>query len=160
MPRVSVVTATYNRSHILRHSIASVIAQRLTDWELIVVGDACTDDTADVVASFDDPRIRYHALAANVGEQSGPNNEGVALARGEMIAFLNHDDLWLPDHLALLPKHRLYPIERHAQGQRVGALRDTVLEAGSTGLVTGYPYAEYQTKTSRKIPQFVLEPVN
>ena len=102
MPRVSVVTATYNRSHILRHSIASVIAQRLTDWELIVVGDACTDDTADVVASFDDPRIRYHALAANVGEQSGPNNEGVALARGEMIAFLNHDDLWLPDHLALL----------------------------------------------------------
>jgi glycosyltransferase involved in cell wall biosynthesis len=77
-PRVSVITATYNRSRVLRHTIASVIAQDFADWELLVVGDAGTDDTADVVASFRDPRIRFFSLPQNVGEQSGPNNAGVA----------------------------------------------------------------------------------
>jgi glycosyltransferase involved in cell wall biosynthesis len=101
-PRVTVVTATYNRSRVLRHSIASVIDQRFPDWEMIVVDDASTDDTEAVVAAFDDDRLRYHRLATNVGEQSGPNNAGVALARGALIAFLNHDDLWFPDHLETL----------------------------------------------------------
>jgi glycosyltransferase involved in cell wall biosynthesis len=101
-PRVSIVTATYNRSRVLRQTITSVIAQRFTDWELMVVGDACTDDTAEVVASFRDPRIRFHSLPRNVGEQSGPNNAGVAATTGDLIAFLNHDDLWFPDHLELL----------------------------------------------------------
>lgn len=101
-PRVSVVTATYNRSRVLRHTIASVIGQRFSDWELIIVGDACTDDTSATVASFADGRIRYHALDVNVGEQSGPNNVGVSMSRGELIAFLNHDDLWFSDHLELL----------------------------------------------------------
>jgi glycosyltransferase involved in cell wall biosynthesis len=101
-PLVSVVTATYNRSNVLRYAIDSVRAQTLDDWELIVVGDACTDDTETVVASFDDPRIRFVNLAENVGEQSGPNNEGVRLSRGRYVAFLNHDDIWLPPHLANL----------------------------------------------------------
>ena len=99
-PRVSIVTATFNRSNILRYSIESVLAQTFRDWELIVVGDACTDDTEDVVRSFGDPRIRFVNLAVNSGEQATPNNEGVRLGRGESIAFLNHDDLWTPDHLA------------------------------------------------------------
>jgi glycosyltransferase involved in cell wall biosynthesis len=76
-----------------------VIASTLTDWELIVVGDACTDDTEDCVASFDDPRIRFVNLPANCGDQSGPNNHGISIARGRYIAFLNHDDLYLPGHL-------------------------------------------------------------
>jgi GT2 family glycosyltransferase len=59
-----------------------VRAQTRSDWELIVVGDACTDDTADVVATFPDPRIRFVNLPENVGEQSGPNNEGVRLGHG------------------------------------------------------------------------------
>ena len=101
-PRVSIVTATYNRSRVLRHTIASVIAQRFTDWELIVVGDACTDDTAAVVAGFADGRIRFHSLEVNVGEQSGPNNAGVSLVRADVIAFLNHDDLWFSDHLEVM----------------------------------------------------------
>jgi glycosyltransferase involved in cell wall biosynthesis len=101
-PRISIITATFNRSHVLRHTIGTVIAQRFTDWELIVVGDACTDDTREVVAGFADPRIRYHELPVNVGEQSGPNNAGVREARADLLAFLNHDDLWLPDHLEVL----------------------------------------------------------
>jgi len=100
-PRVSVVTATYNRANVLRFSIESLRAQTFADWELLVVGDACTDDTAEVVRSFDDPRIRFLNLPVNSGEQATPNNEGVRQARGEFLAFLNHDDLWTPEHLAV-----------------------------------------------------------
>jgi glycosyltransferase involved in cell wall biosynthesis len=99
---VSVITATYNRSNVLRYAIESVRAQTLSDWELIVVGDACTDDTADLVAAVAESRIRFVNLPENCGEQSGPNNEGVRLSRGRYLAFLNHDDIWLPTHLASL----------------------------------------------------------
>lgn len=98
-PTVSIVVATYDRSQVLRHAIASVLASDFADWELIVVGDACTDDTGETVAAFADSRIRFVNLPRNCGEQSGPNNEGIALARGRYLAFLNHDDLHLPDHL-------------------------------------------------------------
>ncbi len=99
-PAVSVVIATYNRTHTLRHAVQSVCNSSLTDWELIVVGDACTDDTAECVAAFNDPRIRFVNLPDRIGDQSGPNNRGLALARGKYVAFLNHDDIYFPDHLA------------------------------------------------------------
>lgn len=98
-PLVSIVMATYNRSNILGYAIQSALASTLQDWELIIVGDCCTDDTAEVVAAFGDARIRFVNLEINYGEQTGPNNVGVSLARGTYLAFLNHDDLWLPDHL-------------------------------------------------------------
>jgi glycosyltransferase involved in cell wall biosynthesis len=104
-PLVSVVMATYGRPAVLATAIESVLAQSVGDWELLVVGDACTDRTADVVASYDDPRIRWHNLEANVGDQSGPNTVGASLARGRYLAYLNHDDLWLPEHLALALEH-------------------------------------------------------
>jgi glycosyltransferase involved in cell wall biosynthesis len=101
-PRVSVIIATYNWSSVLRHAIASALAQTFTDFELLVVGDACTDDSAEVVASFGDRRAVWHNRAENFGSQVGPNNTGLALARGTYVAYLGHDDLWLPAHLALL----------------------------------------------------------
>jgi glycosyltransferase involved in cell wall biosynthesis len=98
-PLISIVIATFNRSGILRYSIRSVLRQTYPNWELIVVGDHCTDDTQDVVASFQDQRIRFFNLPVRHGEQSAPNNFGVQQACGELIAFLNHDDLWLESHL-------------------------------------------------------------
>jgi glycosyltransferase involved in cell wall biosynthesis len=98
-PLVSVVIATYNRSNVLAMAIQSVLWQSLPDWELLVIGDACTDDTAEVVASFDDPRISFANLPENCGDQSGPNNQGLRRARGCYVALLNHDDIWLPEHL-------------------------------------------------------------
>ena len=98
-PKVSIVTATYNRSNVLALAVRTVRWQTFSDWELIVVGDQCTDDTEEVMRGFSDPRVRFVNLERNCGEQSGPNNEGVRLARGRFIAYLNHDDLWLPDHL-------------------------------------------------------------
>jgi hypothetical protein len=102
MPHVSIITATYNRSDALRCAIASVQAQTFGDWEHIIVGDACTDDTAEVVATFSDLRIRFVNRETNCGEQSAPNNDGFKLASGRLIAYLNHDDLWFPDHLECL----------------------------------------------------------
>ena len=97
---VSVVIATFNRSNILRFAIDSVRRQTWTDWELIVVGDECTDDTEAVVTAYGDSRIRFRNLSPRCGDQSGPNNAGCAETRGDVIAFLNHDDFWTPDHLA------------------------------------------------------------
>ena len=102
MPRVSVVMATYNWAPVLPFSIASVLDQTYTDFELLVIGDCCTDESREVVASFEDPRVKWHNLAENVGHQSGPNNEGLRRASGSVVAYLGHDDLWLPSHLELL----------------------------------------------------------
>jgi glycosyltransferase involved in cell wall biosynthesis len=102
MPLVSIVCATYNRSNILGYTLASACWQTSRDWELLVVGDACTDDTAAVVHAQHDDRIRFVNLPRNHGEQSAPNNAGVANTTGEFVAFLNHDDLWFPDHLSRL----------------------------------------------------------
>jgi glycosyltransferase involved in cell wall biosynthesis len=101
-PRVTVIIATYNWSTVLPYSIGSVLGQTFTDFELLVVGDGCTDDSESVVAAIGDPRVRWINLPVNTRHQSGPNNEGLRQARGELIAYLGHDDLWLPDHLAPL----------------------------------------------------------
>jgi glycosyltransferase involved in cell wall biosynthesis len=98
-PQVSVITATYNRPQVLAHAMSSVQHSTLQEWELLVVGDGCLDDTAATVAAFGDDRMRFVNLPENCGEQSGPNNEGVRRARGRYLAFLNHDDLYFEDHL-------------------------------------------------------------
>ncbi|MGH9422354.1 MAG: glycosyltransferase family 2 protein [Thermoanaerobaculia bacterium] len=100
-PRVSVIIATYNWSSVLPYSIGTVLRQTMVDFELLVAGDGCTDDSEQVVASIGDPRVRWINLPSNTGHQSGPNNEGLRQARGELIAYLGHDDLWLPHHLAV-----------------------------------------------------------
>ncbi|OVE80458.1 hypothetical protein BVY01_00290 [bacterium I07] len=99
IPLVSIIVATYNRSNILYYALSSLIKSIFQEWECIVVGDACTDDTENVISSLGDSRIRFVNLKENFGEQSGPNNYGCELARGKYIAFLNHDDMWFPDHL-------------------------------------------------------------
>ena len=97
-PLVSVVVATYNASHLLAHAMRSVLASTFEDWELIVVGDACSDDS-EAVAREVFPEVRWANLEVNSGYQSAPNNEGIRMARGRYIALLNQDDLFLPDHL-------------------------------------------------------------
>ena len=96
---VSVVMAAYKRPRIMACAIRSVLHQSLANWELIVVGDHCQDATEETVRAVNDPRIWFHNLPANTGDQAGPNNYGCDRARGEFIAFLNQDDLWLPHHL-------------------------------------------------------------
>mgnify|MGYP001159374181 CR=1 FL=1 len=104
-PTVTVLIATYNKSSALRYAIDSVLWQTFTDFELWVIGDGCTDDTADVMASYDDPRVHWYNLPQNTGDQSEPHNEGLRRAQGRYIAYLNHDDIWLPKHLETLVGH-------------------------------------------------------
>jgi hypothetical protein len=101
-PKVSVIIATYNYSCVLRYAIATVLWQSFRDFELIVVGDCCTDDSQEVVESFADRRIQWLNLKENSGSKSLPQNAGIERARGEYIAYLAHDDLWHPAHLETL----------------------------------------------------------
>jgi|SRR5271157_405958 len=101
-PRVTVIIPTYNYCSVLPYSIGSVLRQSFTDFELLVVGDGCTDGSEQVVTAITDPRLRWINLPINHGHQSAPNNEGLHQARGSIIAYLGHDDLWLPHHLEVL----------------------------------------------------------
>lgn len=85
----------------LPYSIGGALRQTFADFELLVIGDGCTDDSEQIVARFKDPRVRWINLPRNTGHQTGPNNEGLRQARGDLIAYLGHDDLWLPRHLEL-----------------------------------------------------------
>ncbi len=97
-PRVTVIIPTYNWSTVLPYSIGSVLDQTFTDFELLVIGDGCTDDSEAVVRGISDPRVRWIGIG-RTGHQSGPMNEGLRQAGGEFIAYLGHDDLWLAHHL-------------------------------------------------------------
>jgi glycosyltransferase involved in cell wall biosynthesis len=101
-PAVTVIIPTYNWSSVLPYSIGSVLRQTFTELEVLVVGDGCTDDSEAVVGRIGDPRVKWINLPTNTGHQSEPNNEGLRQARGQFIAYLGHDDLWLPHHLSCL----------------------------------------------------------
>lgn len=95
-PRVSAVLCTHRRPAVLRRAIASVVAQTMAEIELVVVDDASGDETAEVVRSFGDPRVRLVQNEVNLG-LSASRNVGIAAARGDYIGFLDDDDEWLPE---------------------------------------------------------------
>lgn len=97
-PLVSIVVPTYNRAEYIGRALRSVLAQAISEIEIIVVDDASTDDTNVIVRRFHDPRIRYHLLVENSGA-SRARNIGASLATGEYIAFLDSDDEWLMNML-------------------------------------------------------------
>lgn len=101
-PLVTVIMAAYNRAEVLRYALASVVRQSYPNTEILVIGDACTDDTERVVTAVDDERVHWRNLETNFGSQVGPNQAGLESARGELIAYIGQDDLWRRDHLALL----------------------------------------------------------
>ena len=98
-PAITVVIPTYNWSAALRCAIRSVLLQTEQNFEILVVGDGCTDDSADVVASFGDARIHWHNLDRNYGSQWAANNYAIEHAASDWIAYLGHDDIWYPTHL-------------------------------------------------------------
>ncbi|AEH45966.1 glycosyl transferase family 2 [Thermodesulfatator indicus DSM 15286] len=95
-PLVSVIIPTYNREKFLKEAIESVLAQTFRSFELIVVDDASTDKTPYLVSRYP---LRYVRKVKRQGV-SAARNTGIRLAQGEFIAFLDSDDLWLPEKLA------------------------------------------------------------
>ena len=99
-PRCSVILPTYNRAKTLPKAVASVLAQDEPDFELIIVDDASTDQTAAWLATLDDPRIRVARSERNQGP-SAARNTGIELARAPAIAFLDSDDAYCSRRLSL-----------------------------------------------------------
>ena len=96
---ITVIVATYNRPLMLEQALISVINQTYTSWTCLVIGDCCDGRTGDVIKKLDHPSIKYYNNPNRFGEQSGGNSIGLALADTEFVAYLNHDDIWTPDHL-------------------------------------------------------------
>ncbi len=95
-PEISVIIPTYNRATMVTEAVDSVLAQTRVDFELIVVDDGSTDDTADKLRAHG-PRLRYHKQS-NKGV-SAARNRGLELSGAPIVAFLDSDDLWMPDKL-------------------------------------------------------------
>ncbi len=113
-PLISVLIPTYNRAELLRErSVASVLRQTYARFEIVIVGDACTDNTESLLRDAGDPRIRFYNLPARgkypedpylqwLVAGSAPANEALRIARGRWVAWLDDDDEFSPDHLEVL----------------------------------------------------------
>ena len=108
-PRVSIIMPTYNRADLLPRSVRSVLRQTMPDFELIIIDDASTDETPEVVASFEDAHIRYICRTVNhlqlykeTGEEDNPRNDGLKQARGRYIAYLDSDDIYRTNFLEVM----------------------------------------------------------
>jgi glycosyltransferase involved in cell wall biosynthesis len=127
MSRISVIIPLFNKAPFVARALQSVAAQTFTDFEVIVVDDGSTDDGAKIVERFEDSRIRLIRQ-----ENAGPGaarNRGLAEARGELIAFLDADDEWLPEFLA-------------------ESVRLLEAESSAAAVVSGY--VEFPVNTSRE----------
>jgi glycosyltransferase involved in cell wall biosynthesis len=131
-PLVSVIIPTYNRVDYLKLALKSVLEQAYKNIEVIVTDDGSTDDTAKVVADFNDPRIKYF-YQKNTSLPAATRNLGLREASGEYIAFLDDDDLWCPEKLEIqveyLRKHlEYYLVYSNAWFIDENGVRDGLLE--------------------------------
>ena len=113
MPLFSVVIPLYNKEHHIENTLKSVLNQTFTDFEVIVVNDGSTDKSVEIVKNFTDPKL-FLVNQENSGVSTARNN-GIAKASGQLIAFLDADDYWFPNHLEVMaalyhdfPKAGLY----------------------------------------------------
>ena len=97
-PLVSIIIPTYNRAWILKQAIDSVFAQDYDNFELIVVDDGSTDNTCDILNSYNQENFKIIYQENKV--VSSARNKGISLAKGDFIAFLDSDDLWLAKKLS------------------------------------------------------------
>lgn len=97
---VSVIMPTYNCGSYIEESLQSVIAQTITDWEILIIDDCSTDNTARILAPYLDrySNIHYYSLSHRRGTAAA-RNEGIKRASGKYIAFLDSDDIWKADKL-------------------------------------------------------------
>lgn len=95
---VSIIMPSYNTASYIKKTIQSVLDQTYRNWELIIVDDCSTDNTDEVVASIKDERIKYLKNEINSGAAVS-RNRALREAQGRWIAFLDSDDLWMPEKL-------------------------------------------------------------
>lgn len=98
---VSIITPCYNASSTISQTIDSVLKQTYGNWEMLIIDDCSTDESADIIKKYckEDARIKYFKTENSTGSPSIPRNIGIDNAKGQYIAFLDADDLWLPEKL-------------------------------------------------------------
>ena len=96
---VSIITPCYNASSYIKETIESVINQTYNNWELIIIDDCSTDNSAEIINSYNDKRIRYFKTETPSGSPALPRNIGISESLGQYIAFLDSDDVWYPHKL-------------------------------------------------------------
>lgn len=113
-PVVSVIVGVYNKERHVGECLRSVLAQTCRDFEAIVVDDASTDRSLEVIQGFRDPRIRLVRREVNSGLPAIPRNQAMGMVRGKYLAFLDADDVWMPDKLekqvAFMEGHPEFPL--------------------------------------------------
>ena len=103
-PVVSIITPAYNAAAHIEETIRSVLAQTFSQWEWIIVDDGSADHTRAIVSKIDDLRVMLVA-SAHSGIPAAVRNQAIALAQGTYVAFLDADDVWMPEKLALQIKY-------------------------------------------------------
>ena len=96
--KVSIIMTTYNGGKYILETIESIRNQTYRNWELIIVDDGSTDNTRDIIGAVKDERIRIHK-AGRIGTNGTLKNIGLGIASGELVAFIDHDDLWAPEKI-------------------------------------------------------------
>ncbi|WP_137890906.1 glycosyltransferase family 2 protein [Ramlibacter sp. 2FC] len=127
---VSIITPAYRAASYVSATIESVLAQSYPHWEMLIADDCSPDDTRAVIADWArrDPRIRLIALPVNSGP-AGARNAALSEARGRWIAFLDSDDLWLPDKL----ERSIAFAERHGAALTYTGYRRINVDGARTG---------------------------
>lgn len=153
---VSIVLSTYNRARTIKEAVDSILRQTYTDFELIIVDDGSTDDTLELLHSYEDARIRlfpfrenqYYCIAANFG---------IRQARGEYVAFATSDDLWEPEKLRL----QIDYLEKRAECGACFTISDVINETGEKTdeefrMLSGLLLRNYHTR-KEWIQRFIFE---
>lgn len=102
-PQFSILLPTHNRADVIGCAIESVLNQKFRNFEILVIGDGCTDQTETVVNKYvkKDKRVRWFAYPKAAGFGYSNRNQALKSAKGQWVAYIGHDDLWLPNHLSL-----------------------------------------------------------
>lgn len=125
--KVSVVITSYNYDKYIKDAIESILNQSYFDFELVIIDDCSTDNSVKIIKQFEDERIKFIQNEENLGLKSSMQ-KAISYCSGEWIAFLESDDLWLPDTL----EKRLACAEKYPQ---VGIIFNDVLEFGDEDLL-------------------------
>lgn len=163
--KVSVIMPAYNSGKFIGQAIDSVVAQTYSNWELLIVDDSSTDDTSEIIRQRQayDERIQFFQHETNLGTQYA-RNKAIEKASGRFIAFLDADDLWLPEKLEIQLKimqkeqiagcfssYELIDEDGNEIGRKINALPklhfQKLLKANYVGNLTGI----YDTKKLGKI---------
>lgn len=133
IPAISVLLPVYNGAPYLTESIDSILSQTWQDFELIIINDGSRDESAEIIRSYRDPRIRYFEQE-NVG-LAATLNRGIGLARGQFVARQDQDDISLPQRFARQAEYLM----QHSACGMVGTWADIWREGAMTGRTLRHP---------------------